>query len=323
LQLAAHTRQTSIWEQIEEGNLVEFGIKSSAVVKLKDFVQLVKEVAEHQHTTDAYTFALEVAARSGYLAEVKNDLSVEGRARLENIEELFNGIDEFVRDDFMVNEDIASEDEHPLVTIHSYLSNVALITDWEEKSDAQEPKVSLMTVHAAKGLEFKYVYIVGMEENLFPSSMSAGSLRELEEERRLFYVALTRAKSAVTLAYAQTRYRWGKSEPHLPSRFIREIDPQWINRPLQREAKPMLRTQPVHHTQLLPRSQSLPHTDSRFAAMEPASYKTGQRVEHEQFGAGTILSLEGKTLSDQKATVHFDLCGVKTLLLKFARMRVI
>jgi DNA helicase-2/ATP-dependent DNA helicase PcrA len=321
-----------MWEQIEGGNLAEFGLKASAENKLKEFVKLIAEVAGHQYTTDAYSFALEVAKQSGYLFELKNDLSTEGRARLENVEELFNSINEFLRDDFAMGETVEAEEEPALATIHSYLANVALITDLEEEDDLPEPKVSLMTVHAAKGLEFRYVYVVGMEENLFPSNLSAGSLRELEEERRLFYVALTRAKSAISLSCAQTRYRWGSVTTNAPSRFLKEIDPQWLNKPLQENGDLTTEIQEFTWRKsalAVPKQQSVritsPHrpVDPNVVADDPLLFKVGQKVEHEKFGTGSILSLEGKSVAERKAEVNFDQFGTKTLLLKFARMRVI
>ena len=304
LQLAAQFRQTSLWEQVEGGNLAEFGLKPAAAYKLASFVQLISEIAEHQYTTDAYTFALELATRSGYLMELKNDLSMEGKARLENIEELFNSINEFIRDE----NETEQEEDTEIVTIHSYLSNVALITDLEQEDDLPEPKVSLMTVHSAKGLEFKHVYVVGMEENLFPSNLSTGSLRELEEERRLFYVALTRAKNTLSLSCAQTRYRWGTSTTNAPSRFLKEIEPQCFNKPLQKEVR-----QTIQSNLVIP----------DILADDPLVFKVGQRVEHEKFGAGTILGIEGRNVADKKAVVSFDQYGTKTLLLKFARMRLL
>jgi DNA helicase-2/ATP-dependent DNA helicase PcrA len=327
LQIAAQFHKTSLWEQIEGGNMAEFGLKPAAAHKLREFVKLIAEIAEHQYTTDAYDFALEVAKGSGYLAELKNDFSVEGRVRLENVEELFNSINELIRGDFLLEEDADTEDDKEFITIHSYLSNVALITDLEEKDDVSIPKVSLMTVHSAKGLEFKYVYVVGMEENLFPSPKSTDMIKDLEEERRLFYVALTRAKSAISLSFAQSRYRWGTSTSNPPSRFLKEIDPQWLNKPLQKESgsttgkmlyERQIQKRPVLHVVPSSRSQ-----DPSFVASDPLLLKVGQRVKHEKFGIGTIVGIEGKTLADLKAVVDFDRDGTKTLLLKFARMRIV
>ena len=333
LQTAARTHQRSMWEQIACGNLAEFGLKPAAENKLREFVKLLSEIASRQYDADAYDFALEVVTRSGYLAEAKNDLSVEGRTRLEHIEEFFNSIREFGQ----TNE---AED----VSIHAFLANVALITDLEEQDDRSESKVSLMTIHAAKGLEFKYVYIVGMEENLFPSPMSAYTLRELEEERRLFYVALTRAKVAITLSYAQTRYRWGTLTSNPTSRFLKEIDPCWLNKPVQDEAIPAALEQelmgrksftkerfeqprppegftPLRNASFVPPPSRPP--DPNFIAADTALFKAGQKIEHEKFGTGYIVSLEGDHPAAQKAVVNFDQGGAKTLLLKYAKMKIL
>ena len=321
LLMAANANQTSLWEQVAQGDLAAFGIKSAAENKLRGFVSLISEMSSNQYNTDAYDFALEVATRSGYLAEAKGDLSIEGRARLENIEELFNSIKEFTQ----------TEDTTEQVTIHSFLSNVALITDLEERDDRLEPKVRLMTVHAAKGLEFKYVYIVGLEENLFPSSLSFESLKDLEEERRLFYVALTRAKTAVALSYAQTRYRWGSITHNPVSRFLKEIDPRWIRKSgstptIAVTPKQQVRVEPLFRT-VVPRiTPNTPHTtpaNPHFPPVDPVVCKAGQRIEHEKFGAGNILSVEGNAFADRKAIIQFDQCGTKTLLLKFAKMKIL
>ena len=339
LQLAAHANQTSMWEQMERGDLSEFGLKPSSENKLKEFVKLMNGISEHQYTTDAYRFAQEVAGRSGYLAELNSDLSIEGRARLENIEELFNSIQEFIGG----GQEVEREEAAPIVTIHSFLSNVALITDLEQTDDPLEQKVSLMTVHAAKGLEFSYVYIVGMEENLFPSSMSANSLRELEEERRLFYVAMTRAKKALALSHAQTRYRWGTLTSNNPSRFLKEIDPCWLNKPVFDEAIPIAVEQELMGRKRFvenrftqnkpaltpaapkPQAGSTLHSrpaSSNFIASDPMQFVNGQKIEHEMFGPGTILSIEGNSLAERKAVVRFEQSGTKTLLLKYAKMKL-
>ena len=320
LQTAASVRQTSIWEQIEGGDLSEFGLKPSALNKLKEFVSLITEIAIKQYDTNAYDLAAEIAHRSGYIEALKSDSSMEGKARVENVEELLNGIKEFTDPDAE-----AEGVDESSVTIHAYLTNVALITDLEEQDNKQEQKVSLMTIHAAKGLEFNYVYIVGLEENLFPSLKSVNIQKELEEERRLFYVALTRAKSALTLSYAQKRYKWGKLEGNPPSRFIREIAPQWLN----------MKTSPTRPVSFRPPSMTSPalrklpatlpprpvHPD--FVSDNPLPFKTGQKVEHERFGLGEILSLEGDSLGNWKAVVRFDVGGAKTLLLKYAKMKIV
>ena len=335
LQAAARANQTSMWEQIGQDHLAEFGLKPSAQNKLEEFVALISDTASRQYDIDAYDFALETATRSGYLSEVKNDFSSEGKARLENIEELFNSIKEFTK---------TGEEEAPL-TVHAFLNHVSLITPLEEADDRAEPKVSLMTVHAAKGLEFKYVYMVGLEENLFPSNLSLGSLRELEEERRLFYVGLTRAKVGLSLSYAQTRYRWGKTTGNPPSCFLKEIDARWLNKPIKDEditeaasyprpasSRPAVPSRSAASP--FPAAPSFPAVSPRsaassspanpdFVAADPGQFTAGQKIEHERFGAGRIVSLEGSHPAERKAVVDFKQYGTKTLLLKYAKMKIL
>ena len=402
LQLAAHSHQTSLWEQIESGDLASFGLKPAAENRLKEFVTMMNEVAVNQYNANAYDFAMEVAVRSGYMEEIKNDNTMEGKGRLENIEEFFNSIKAFIGGGHIMEasfdtDTLVEEEELPHVTVHSFIEKVALITDLEEEKEKSEPKVSLMTMHSAKGLEFGYVYIAGMEENLFPSQMSGFSLKELEEERRLFYVAMTRAKSALTLSYAQTRFRWGTVTRNLPSRFLEEIDPCWLKKSFgsktsaqygskssarfgsqtsslngsQSSARFGSKTSATYGTQPSSpnRSQSSStfgsNTSSPFASESPSpnrsqsfapngsnistpqafqpstsgaghlerwcefsasdlmQLKIGLRIEHERFGCGTIVNMEGKNIADLKAMVHFDEAGTKKLLLKYARIKIL
>ena len=280
---------------------------------------MIQEIGAQQFELPAYDFALALAKRSGYLTELQADLSIEGRARLENMEEFFNGIKEFNQTDGQApfSED---EVEGPL-HIHHFLANVALLTHTDEEEDDAEPKVKLMTVHQSKGLEFPFVYIVGLEENLFPGTSAAGNLKELEEERRLFYVALTRAKQAVSLSFAKSRFRWGSVTHNNSSRFLREIEPCHLAQPTQ-EKPDKERAFGDRKTKSLVQINSrlsIPSSQHFAPSSQPSAFSAGQRVEHERFGQGTVISVE----TGDKAVVSFDAHGTKTLLLKFAKMQIL
>ena len=217
------------------------------------------------------------------------------------------------------------------ITLTDFLQEVSLLSDRDDESDDM-PKVTLMTIHSAKGLEFPYVYVVGMEENIFPSPLSQGSIRELEEERRLLYVAITRAEHYCHLTYAKMRYRYGKMEWDTPSRFLRDIDPHLIHingdnvMPAYRRAAPMHRPQPRPTASPMPQPRFTP--TSRIAAHSPIAtavnldFSIGDKVSHDRFGLGVITALDGNGGS-AKATVEFKNAGTKQLLLKFARLKKI
>jgi DNA helicase-2/ATP-dependent DNA helicase PcrA len=342
LQSAASKRQTSLWEQIEEGNLTEHGVKPATEKRLLAFKEVISELALQQFTSQAYDFAMEVVRKSGYMAELEGDRSIEGKTRMENVGEFFNSIKKIAE-----TENVEEE-----MTIHPFLANVALITDLEEQDDPLGERVKLMTVHAAKGLEFNYVYVVGLEEELFPSSKVTERPQELEEERRLFYVALTRAKKGVSLSFAKMRYKWGKQSKSRPSRFLKEIDSKWLSKRVEDEpesdapdrrferrgsfsdshfekrtfpsvSRVSQSNKPVFSQRPTSIASPANASDSGFVPDDPALFKAGQSVEHASFGRGAILSIEGRSVSERKAVVRFDGSGTKTLLLKFARMRVV
>jgi DNA helicase-2/ATP-dependent DNA helicase PcrA len=213
------------------------------------------------------------------------------------------------------------------------MANVALLTDQDTENEEDRNKVTLMTIHSAKGLEFKHVYIVGMEDTLFPSPMSSGSARELEEERRLFYVAVTRAEKQATLSYALNRYKWGNLERCIPSRFIKEVDQKFLNYipngvKISPNNKPTGKNYAVHEKQpaykkedrLKKLSNAVSTSDTPFIASDSQSFEEGDRVQHERFGNGMILSIEGQ-VPNTTATVDFDKEGSKKLLLRFAKLK--
>ena len=323
------------------------GLKDAAIRKLREFVALMEPLAERTEKSDCYQLALEIGNKSGYLLSLGNDTTPEGIGRLENVQELFNSIKEYSEEEAEMRKILSEDGEEPVdptVTLGDYLENIYLMSE-VEKDDSQDPerdqtnKILLMTVHAAKGLEFPYVYIAGMEENLFPSESMNDTPDKIEEERRLFYVALTRAEKAVTVSYAQNRRKWGSEESNRPSRFLREIDRQYYavepdtdqNRydpfPQTRFRKTDFETyrkpEPAPHTWQRPTPPPSAHTPSPgFSPSPVAALQAGQRVEHDRFGYGTILSLEGEG-PNKKAVVEFDNGGTKTLLLKFAKLRVV
>lgn len=305
--------------------------------QLNDFAMMIKAFAAESNKLDAYETALYIAQHSGILKELHSDDSVEGRARYENIQELLNGIKEFAE-----REDI--EDR----SLAIFMQDVALLTNDDKDKDKDADTVSLMTIHSAKGLEFKNVFVVGLEENLFPSQMSLTSRTDLEEERRLFYVAITRAEKKLTLTYATSRYRWGTLTSCEPSRFINEISPKYLELDAIKAAKPSFssggfdterrtwsqqrelsqkadaqqtafKPKPRPTTSILPKA----HVPSAGFMPSPANeFQNGMEVEHEKFGFGKIVQLEGR-LPDVKATVFFQGLGNKQLLLKFAKLRIV
>jgi DNA helicase-2/ATP-dependent DNA helicase PcrA len=268
---------------------------------------------------DAFEAASHIAKNSGLLRELYEDKTVEGLNRYENVQELLNAIKEYV--------------DNPEVTeksLGAFLQEIALVTDNDNDKKNNEEAVTLMTIHAAKGLEFKYVFIVGMEEDLFPSQMMLSSRADLEEERRLFYVALTRAEKRVYLTYALNRYRFGRLKTCEPSRFIEEIDPRFIR--VNRTATPReaagngnyarnlvngISKEPKRN--FVQRTNYQPSTD--FAPSDTSELVEGMKVEHPKFGFGTVTEMDIQG-SQRKARVTFEEVGEKTLLLAFAKLKI-
>ncbi|WP_316810813.1 ATP-dependent helicase [Pedobacter heparinus] len=310
--------------------------------QLNDFAVMVQSFAVEAKKLDAYETALYIAQHSGILKELHTDQSEEGRGRHENIQELLNGIKEFGE-----REDI--EDRSLAV----FMQDIALLTNDDKADDKNKDTVSLMTIHSSKGLEFKNVFVVGLEENLFPSQMSLNSRNDLEEERRLFYVAVTRAEKKLTLTYSTSRYRWGTLTNCEPSRFIDEINARFLEIEVVKPAKSSLgensfgeerrswtqqrdtfsKSKPASgSTGTVSAAAQRPKTTSMlpkahvpspgFAPDAASAFQNGMDVEHEKFGFGKIISLEG-TLPDVKATVFFQGLGNKQLLLKFAKLRIV
>ncbi len=342
LTIAANHYKKSIFEIMLHIDKIDLKLNGGTKAKLNDFVQMIQSFQVIDQNHDAFFLAEHVAKKTGLVQELRKDATPEGVARIENIEELLNGIK-----DFTIGQ---QEIDGARGSLAEFLEDVALATDLD-KDTSDEDRVALMTIHLAKGLEFPTVFIVGLEEDLFPSAMSLNTRSELEEERRLFYVALTRAEHQAYLSYAQSRYRWGKLTDCEPSRFIEEIDDQYLEyiSPVETNYryKPMIDTDifgDVDKSKLrqnkpvagVPPRQFGDAPSSIIRKLKPmdskpnantktdAEYKlsVGQIVMHERFGKGEIINLEGFG-ADKKAEIRFEVGGIKKLLLRFAKLNVI
>lgn len=345
LTIAANHYKRSIFEVMENIDKIDLKLNSGTKQKLEDFVTMIKSFQIINENQDAFYLAEHVTKKTGLVQELKKDGTPEGIARLENIEELLNGIKDFTEGQ--------KEVDGARGALSEFLEDVALATDLD-KDTGDDDRVALMTIHLAKGLEFPYVFIVGMEEDLFPSAMSLNTRSELEEERRLFYVALTRAEHQAYLTYAQSRYRWGKLTDSEPSRFIEEIKDEYleymnpqmdtgyrykpsidldifgdVDKSKLRLTKPVSGTppknfgdEPIMSTnirKLKPVSGSAPSNNTN---LFDNKLTIGNIVMHERFGKGEIINLEGVG-ADKKAEIKFDVGGIKKLLLRFAKLDVI
>ena len=342
---AASLRQQSAWDVLLDPQGLD--VNRGILGRLQTFVQLIQDFAARIDTDDAHSLAIDIVKQSGIQGEIFHGKEPDDISRQENLQELIDGIQSFC------DERVEQGLEARMV---NYLQEVSLLSDLDQDDPTQEDKVTLMTVHSAKGLEFGAVIVVGMEENLFPSQMSLDSPRQIEEERRLFYVAMTRAQHYLILTYATSRYQYGKMEFSNPSRFLSEIDPHYL---IQGDASPSRPTSPIpnrtspipnrtsstpvpigspmgsHPTSPLPgevRAGSprltritptthIPHPSSSIPN-QPSSLPLGTRIAHERFGEGTVINIEGTGL-DTKATIQFDNSGTKVLLLRFAKLQVL
>ncbi len=342
--LAADKAGTSIWKVMENIHSVETGLNAPTRARIADFVTMIRSFAVMMKSKNAFDLASHIAMSSGLLKELYADKSPEGVSHYENLQELLNGIKEFTEKGTISLPAPSSELEaNPdLRTLDMFLQDIALITDNETETDDKDT-VSLMTIHAAKGLEFKNVFVVGMEENLFPSQMSMQSRADLEEERRLFYVAITRAERKLTLSYAASRYKWGNLISCEPSRFIDEVDEKYMIdlthqavKPASQERSnwsgfgkrgaepaPNYTTRTSNFKKLSTVQATTTVTpDATFEADDPQTIDVGMDVEHQKFGTGKVVLMEGRS-PDLKATVAFPGHGNKQLLLKFAKLKII
>lgn len=369
LTVAALEHDISLWMVIS--NLKEFnlGINAGISTKINDFVTQIKSFNLLLAYKDAYELANQIAVSCGIVKELYNDKTPEGVSRYENIQELLNGIKDFVEQprtpqENELNEVIKSvidpsnstefnqETDYSLKTLDEFMQEITLLTNVDKEDDNDGDKVSLMTVHAAKGLEFKYVYIVGLEENLFPSQLSISSRSDLEEERRLFYVAITRAEKQAILSFATMRYRFGNITYCEPSRFINEIDDKYLDYPIENTQKKFsddsfggYRTNYLKNNKLdenalnnnektkaitfNPSNKKLIKINSNLSSSSSIldtklnkNLIAGDWVLHDKFGKGQISALEGNW-PETKANIIFEKVGQKSLLLKFARLNKI
>jgi DNA helicase-2/ATP-dependent DNA helicase PcrA len=327
---AAGSYDKSLWDIITGPSEYQLQINAGTRRKLIDFVTIIRSFLALQEKKDAYDLARHIASSSGILKDLYEDKSPEGLSRYENIEELLNAIKEFVEQETSFNEETGERETRRL---RDFLQEIALITDADEKDKQDGDFISLMTVHAAKGLEFPYIYVVGLEENLFPSIQSLNNRADLEEERRLFYVAVTRAERQLTLSYAEHRYRWGDLTFCEPSRFLDEIDHKFLELPhkvsIPGSDKGRTGFQSTEESQLL-KKKNLKKIDpvkeaadaERAGFSKVSDIQPGMIVEHQKFGTGKVIHVEGFGGS-QKATVFFQGVGQKNLLLKFARLKIV
>lgn len=341
LQDAATQNECSMWDVICGLNQRPYGINSGTISKLMKFAGLIIDFQKRQDSDSAIDLANYVSKTTGIVHELYNDRSPEGVSRHENIQELLNGIQTFTQD---------SLEEGKELQLANYLEDVALLTDQDKDKDEDRNKITLMTIHSAKGLEFSHLHIVGLEEDLFPSQMATSTSQELEEERRLFYVALTRAEKKVTLSFAKSRYKWGNTSYPRPSRFISEIDERFVDmqfetepdfsgardanqlsktdseivsQPKRFESKQSFSSKPkLKQAITRNRTSNKQDNDPNFTPSNPEQIQSGMIVEHQRFGKGKVLQMEGSK-PNIKATVFFQNVGQKQLLLKFAKLKIV
>nr|WP_295935087.1 UvrD-helicase domain-containing protein [uncultured Dyadobacter sp.] len=321
--VTASENNVAIWDVV--ANIGHYAT-GRTIAPIEQFGTLIKSFKiQVEEGKDAYEISSHIAKASGILRELYEDKTVEGLSRYENVQELLNGIKEFVDSD-------ESEDK----TLSAFLQSVSLLTNADEPDDNNDhDRVTMMTIHSAKGLEFRNVFIVGLEEDLFPSQMMLESRQDLEEERRLFYVAITRAEKKLSFSYAESRYQWGRLKMCEPSRFLLEVDQRFLNvnkmvqSALERDSTPPVTTfarNLVQRKTAEPRpvasaaTSHVPSTD--FVPSDTFDLTEGDKVEHLKFGFGVVTKMDVNG-TDRKATVKFDLVGEKTLLLSFAKLRIV
>ena len=325
--VTADQHGVNIWQVINNPQEYGLGVNSGIQTKLKNFSTMINSYIVANKTKDAFEIANHIATSSGLLKSFRDEDTPEAISRVENIEELLNGIKEFTEKAIEKSEGDMSIKK----TLNEFMEDVALLTDRDNDNDENADKVTMMTIHASKGLEFPHVFIVGLEENLFPSIQSITTRTELEEERRLFYVALTRAMETVTLSHAETRYRWGNFTITEPSRFLDEIDDSLIDKPkkelyIPRSEQFSTGSTPTSSSRPVFKKRNLkPISTNSSASVEPSDtgeLQAGMDVEHANFGMGKVIAVDGNG-PNKKATVFFDSVGNKNLLLRFAKLKII
>lgn len=316
--VAADEAGMTLWEVVS--NIFRH-VPNRIATLIDQFATMIKSFMVVVQKKDAYEAASYIAKQSGLLRELYEDKTIEGLSRYENVQELLNAIKEFV-----------DNEENKDKSLGAFLQEVALITSVDEDKDDSDDKITLMTIHMAKGLEFKNIYLVGMEEDLFPSQMMLTSRADLEEERRLFYVAITRAQHKLFLSYATTRYRFGRLKSCEPSRFLQEIDGAFIKTSKKVPQKPVMPTETSHYARSLVSSIKKPQSNNNnrkyahqpsddFKPSDTSNLSAGMRVEHPKFGFGEVKNIDEEG-ANRKAKVVFDNFGEKTLLLSFAKLKI-
>ena len=341
---AANQHGVSLWTVIGQADAFGLEVNKGALTKIESFRQLIMQFVENAQTLPANQVGTMIVKQSGIMADIYQDATPENLSRQENVEELVNGIEDFC--------EMRVEEGNENISLSDYLSEISLLSDVDTDKGGDEHKITLMTIHSSKGLEFGTVFVVGMEEGLFPSDMVSGSPRAMEEERRLCYVAITRAKTHCFLSYAQCRFRFGQMEFSAPSRFLSDIAAQYLDRnctllmssrsleddvelPWQRRSrasasnvssfseayKEKEKARPFRPS---PAATARPSVPSSFGTAPSASstLTVGSHIIHNRFGRGEVLRLDG-TGDNTKATVQFENVGTKQLLLKFAKFDVI
>ena len=339
--IGAKNNGISIFETVQNAHKLNLSINAGTLKKLESFANLILSLQIENQNSNAFEISDKVTKKCGLVLELKKDGTPEGVSKIENIEELLNGIRDFVEG----QKELAGATG----SLSEFLEDVALATDFDNEKQSDSDSVYLMTIHLSKGLEFPVVFIVGLEEDLFPSALSLNTRSELEEERRLFYVAMTRAEQRVVLTYTLSRYRWGKLVDAEPSRFIKEIDDHYIenhitkddyvfkpiidkgifggfdlpkNPVIQKHQATKINTAPSQN-QLgkLRKINKIENPQSSSLVTQIQQLDEGMTVEHDRFGYGRVVSIEGKG-SDKKALIDFKGVGQKHLLLRFAKLRI-
>jgi len=319
--IAANKQDVSIWEVISNLEKYELKINKGTAEKLSQFATLINSYIVQKDNLDAYTLAEQIAKTSGVFYGLYNDKTVEGVSRFENLQELLNGIKDFSEKEGEENN-----------TLEYFMQDIALLTDADNEKEDDHNKVILMTIHAAKGLEFPYIFVVGLEENLFPSMMAMDCREGLEEERRLFYVAITRAEKRLFLSYALSRFKWGQYTDCEPSRFLKEL-----NKTFTKQSEIALTQKKKNHNpyQIFAKTKTqkkksnfIPKNLKRVSAInayvtptKTEHLQVGLKVKHSRFGSGKILKIEGE-YANKKAIIFFEAVGQKMLLLKFAKLEI-
>jgi DNA helicase-2/ATP-dependent DNA helicase PcrA len=328
----AQLHSASLWQVVTAPLKYNLDVGTGTAGKLEGFHALIQDFIDKNKTMNAFELAQEVIRGSGIAKEAYDDITPEGMSRAQNIQELLNAMNEYV--------ETQREQGEENIRLTDFLSEVSLLTDQDTNAEADNERVTLMTVHSAKGLEFDYVFVVGLEEDLFPSSMTKSEIRGLEEERRLFYVAITRAKKSCTITYAKSRFRNGQTNPASPSRFLEDIDPSFIEGGQKeaahsssaddfwgsmREQREQRMKNTIYNHTVNP-SRAVPgqriSASSAPLSKEAQELEAGHIIEHERFGRGVVVSIESNG-NDRRAYVDFESAGKKQLLLKFAKFSIL